>query len=309
LDIIEIQKQLAINAAIESNVIKTINDNSKGMMAEEIATSLFLNPHVLKELTDVLDILGIINQSESGIIVLTREGKELLLSGKKTEFHQDDSFPDNNRLKNWFRLTEILSGANFTGTGDSCVFNEKHSGKRRTFKVISTLDSAGVLDGVETVLDVGGGPLTYAPGFIGSNKVTSVTVQDLPPVVRKMTEESSRLKGIKWFSGDCLKILPSNRFDLTFLANITHIFSTSENEQLFKRLASITDQYIVIVDNFKEKTLESSLFSLHIAINTAEGRIYTIEEYTNWIEGARFTVKNIVDIQKNRAQMIVAEPD
>ncbi|MDD3653610.1 MAG: class I SAM-dependent methyltransferase [Desulfotomaculaceae bacterium] len=139
------------------------------------------------------------------------------------------------------------------------------------------------------VLDVGGGPLTYALAFAG--KKATVTILDLPDVIDLMQPELDRNLPIKMIKGDFTIGLPTGPYDLVYLGNVCHIYGEQENRKLFEDAAKELEPggQIVINDLIRGTGDMPAIFAVNMLINTPAGGTWTFEQYKSWLTAAGFS--------------------
>ena len=139
------------------------------------------------------------------------------------------------------------------------------------------------------VLDVGGGPLTYAIAF--ARKGAVVTVLDLPEVIDMMQPELDKNLPIKLVKGDFTIELPAGPYDLVYLGNVCHIYGEQENRKLFIDAAKelVPGGRIVINDLIRGTGVRPAVFAVNMLINTPSGGTWTIEQYQSWLTAADFS--------------------
>lgn len=146
------------------------------------------------------------------------------------------------------------------------------------------------------VLDLGGGPLSYARPFALAG--ADVTVQDTPEVCALM--EPSLLPGekIKFVPGDFTEAVFTGRFDLVFLGNISHIYGEAENILLFQRVHDALQKggRIAILDFVRGISHMAELFAVNMLANTKTGGTWTMEQYATWLQTAGFSQVAMHDI-------------
>jgi hypothetical protein len=143
------------------------------------------------------------------------------------------------------------------------------------------------LDGSRRLLDLGGGPGTYAVHFCLVNPALSAVIYDLP-TTRSFAEGvigRFRLAGrIDFAAGDYhTDPLPSG-FDTAWLSHILHIECRSVCVALLRKAVTALNQGGVlmvqefILDDAKDGPLFPALFSLNMLLGTDAGQAYSGEE-------------------------------
>ncbi len=153
------------------------------------------------------------------------------------------------------------------------------------------------LDGVERMLDVGGGAGTNAIAFCREYPHLKATVFDLPSTLR-VTERSIKEAGLE----DRIAVMPGNfntdsfggRYDLVLLSDVLHYQDAQTNAGLVRKAcAHLTDTgRLVIKDRFLDPDRTSpawtTAFAVHILVNTEEGECFTTQEAMDWMTRAGF---------------------
>ena len=164
--------------------------------------------------------------------------------------------------------------------------------------VVSAID----LNGVNTLLDLGGGSGAYAIAFARKKPNLKITVFDLPnviPLTRKYIAQAGLERVIKTQAGDLLKDQPGKGSDLIFASAICHMLSPRENISLFKRVRKSLNAHgrIVIQDFILQRDKISprfaAVFALNMLVNTKAGGTYSGKEYLDWLEKAGFAQAKI----------------
>lgn len=181
---------------------------------------------------------------------------------------------------------------------------------------------AGMLDlaGARSMLDVGGGPGTYARTFLLRNPGLNATILDLPgtlKVTRTFVDDSPALAGrLALRPGDYKRVsFGTAAHDLVLMSHITHDEGPEANRALFRkahralRPGGTLVVHDFMVDDDRSAPLFGALFSVHMLAYTARGRTYTGREYKLWLREAgfgRFIERPVAPDSKNASQMIAA---
>lgn len=160
-----------------------------------------------------------------------------------------------------------------------------------------------------SVLDLGGGPGTYARLF--AERGIPVTIVDVPSVLEMMAPELAAWPEITLFGADFNESLPEGAFDLVFMGNILHIYGPQENRDLLKRAREVLAPggLLAIVDIVRGKSLRAALFAVTMLVNTDSGGTWTEEEYRSWLEETGYANIEIKDLSDRDSQLILADRD
>jgi SAM-dependent methyltransferase len=147
-------------------------------------------------------------------------------------------------------------------------------------KIAQALD----LSGKNTLIDVGGGPGTYAVYFCKKNPGLKATIFDLPttaPFAKKIIAEYGLENRIGFASGDFLAgPLPKGQ-DVAWLSQVLHGETPSDAARLLKNAAACLDRGgLLCVQEFALKDdrtgpAHAALFSLNMLVRTEGGQAYT----------------------------------
>ena len=166
------------------------------------------------------------------------------------------------------------------------------------------------------LLDLGGGPGTYAIYFCLQNPNLKATVFDLPStrhIAHHMIRKFKLDQRINFAPGDFHKHPLPGSYDIAWLSHVLH----SEGESgcvkiLEKTVASLEPEGILMVQEFvlddtRSQPLFPALFSLNMLLGTPEGKAYTETEIKSQLSSAGLeNVKRLPLNLPNGAGVIVA---
>lgn len=156
-----------------------------------------------------------------------------------------------------------------------------------------TIASLIDLSGRRRLLDLGGGPGTYAIHFCIANPEMQAVVFDRPtsePFARKTTEKFEVADRVSFEGGDFITDpIDCGPFDVAWLSHILHSNSL-ENCQLIlnKTINALTPGALILIHDFilnnsKDGPEFPALFSLNMLIANGCGRSYSEEEITDML--------------------------
>jgi precorrin-6B methylase 2 len=162
---------------------------------------------------------------------------------------------------------------------------------------IQAVETARRLDlsTAQTLLDLGGGPASYAIEFVRRNPKLTAVVFDSE---RTLKVAQARIKAaglsarIQVRAGDIFKSDWGGPYDVVFVSNVVHVFSGEYNQMLTRKAASnLTSQGRMCIKDFVVQADHAgpewaSLFALNMLINTAEGDCYSSQEIRQWFHAA-----------------------
>ena len=167
------------------------------------------------------------------------------------------------------------------------------------------------------LLDLGGGPGTYAIHFCKENPGLSATVFDLPttqPFAEKTIEAFGLGDRIDFFPGSFIEDDLPKGADVAWLSHILHGESPDDCARIIKKTASAleTGSMIIIHDfilnNASDGPLFPTLFSLNMLLATPKGRAYTADQLKKMLSDAGFEKIRRIDFKSpNDSGLICAE--
>jgi len=206
-----------------------------------------------------------------------------------------------NSINDWLALPDRVR------TGTCGPYGENRSGEPlRDFilgmKDIATISAREVLQTLDLspykhILDLAGGPASYAIAFLQANPDMNATLFDKPEVIEIAQEQvDAAVLGNRfaYIAGDCMADDLGGGYDLVFMSNIIHSFSAKENAALVRRVyeALVPGGAILIKDFIMENDRSGPafglIFALHMLVHTPAGGTYTYDEIKGWTDAAGF---------------------
>jgi len=159
-----------------------------------------------------------------------------------------------------------------------------------------------------TLLDLGGGPGTYAMAFLAKNPRLRATVCDRPAALDVAREIASTHKAgarLSYIPLDLLTEAIPGTYDVIWYSNVLHIYSPQDNQALFRRLLAALNPggRLLIQDAFlhdREGLFpeEASLFAISMLLFTERGNTYSATETRTWLIGAGFERIKVLRMEK-----------
>lgn len=164
------------------------------------------------------------------------------------------------------------------------------------------------LKAARTLLDLGGGPGTYALAFLAKNPRLHATVMDRPAaldVARRLAEQSSLETRLTCQAGNFLTAPISGTYDVVWYSNVLHIYSPADNLKIFKKIRRILNPggRLLIQDTFLHdqqelQPLEANLFAVSMLLYTERGNTYSVPDVREWLQRAGLTHTRILRLKK-----------
>jgi 2-polyprenyl-3-methyl-5-hydroxy-6-metoxy-1,4-benzoquinol methylase len=164
----------------------------------------------------------------------------------------------------------------------------------------------GQIGNAARVLDLGAGSGIWGIALAQQNALATVVALDTPDVleVTRQFVEGHKLEAqFEYHEGDLLSTdLGENQFDVVILGQICHMFSSEQNQLLFRRVARslkpggralLTSP---LVDDKRLHPTSTLLTDLTLLLSTEGGRSHTPAEYRGWLAGAGFGSSEMLDL-------------
>jgi len=178
----------------------------------------------------------------------------------------------------------------------------------RTLETAPKIAAQINLHGARTLLDLGGGPGTYAMAFLAKNPALLATVCDRPVALDVAKEIAATHKAgarLSYLPLDVMtEDIPGN-YDIVWYSNVLHIYSPNDNQALFRRaLASLNPGgRLLIQDAFLHDRNglfpeEANLFAVSMLLFTERGNTYSAAETRAWLTDAGFERIKVLRMKK-----------
>jgi cyclopropane fatty-acyl-phospholipid synthase-like methyltransferase len=134
------------------------------------------------------------------------------------------------------------------------------------------------------LLDLGGGPGTYAIHFCLDNPQLKAVVFDLPatkPFAEETIKKFHLSRRIKYLGGDYLKNQIKGTYDVVFLSHILHSAGLKDCQKIIRKAVSVLEPggmiivHEFILDDTMDGPLFPAIFSLNMLLGTKAGQAYS----------------------------------
>jgi|SRR5579884_2760680 len=148
------------------------------------------------------------------------------------------------------------------------------------------------------LLDLGGGPGTYALEFLKRNPKLEATVADRAPALEVAKELAAKVRHGKRLSYLPLDFLTEDipgSYDVIWYSNVLHIYSPEQNQHIFEKMAKallpggrVLIQDAFLLDREGLYPLDANLFAVTMLLFTDEGNTYSVADTSAWLRRAGF---------------------
>lgn len=287
-------------ALMTASGLGLFDELKKPAAAPKIAKKLDLDPQASLRLLNVLTGMGIVAKEDDRFYLpegwrkfLQRDGERYL--GQWIALMAD-------LQKAWMELPQYIgSGHNVTSVMDMlggdpermrAFIDAMHD---KAVKATGMIARAVPLGQARRMLDVGGGPGTYALEWARLHPVLQATVFDIAPVLEVARDYIRRYKledRVTTQAGDFNQGDLGTGYDLVLLANVLHMYSAEMASALVARAAAALEPggRLIIhgfaTDEGGTSPLEDAIFSVNIGLLTEGGRAHPLAEMTGWVTSA-----------------------
>jgi len=218
----------------------------------------------------------------------------------------------------WSHLTDVVKSGHAAHRTEinkrgeewlEAFINAMHDrGKKIASSEISNID----LQGVESILDIGGGSGCFCMAFLNRKPELRTAIFDLPnvvPISKKIIEKEGFSGRIEHYPGDYTTDELPKGFDITFLSAVIHSNSFETNQELVKKCYNSlnTGGKIVIHDwimnDNKTEPVPGAIFSINMLVGTEEGDCYSEKEVSTWLTNAGFSDISKIELESWKGQV------
>jgi SAM-dependent methyltransferase len=243
-------------------------------------------------LLDALTALGLLRKTGGKYRNAAQASKFLV---KSSPWYQGDMLRHSNELwKSWSGLDEVVKTGrpNRAGGRDYEVFIRAMHNNAAP-RVAGVIDAVGI-KGVETALDLGGGPGTYSREL--AKRGIHTTLFDLPDAIKVARRLGPQPKkgSLRFLGGDFHSDDIGNGYDLVLVSQILHSLSPAESVTLLKKAGKALNRngrvaiHEFLLEKDRARPVPGALFSVNMLVNTPSGRSYTPQEMKSWLIKAGF---------------------
>lgn len=242
----------------------------------------------LESLLNALTAMGLLQKTEGTF--MNSEASSAFLVSTSSDYVGDMIRHHHHLVSSWSRLEEVVR--------KGLPVRKKRRSKEeiKSFLLGMTTQARRIAPRVAAeidlynrrhLLDLGGGPGTFAVHFCLANREMRATVFDLPytkPFAMKVIEEAGLTNRVSFVAGDYLRDGIGGPYDVVWLSHVLHSMGPQDCQFLINKAASSLEPggLVLVHDFFLSDTRDSplfpALFSLNMLANTQEGRSYSEKE-------------------------------
>jgi hypothetical protein len=294
-------KTCALHAAVKLDVFSVIGDDQ--LSAEPIATKINGSLKGVERLLNALVAMDLLEKNDD--VYLNIPGGRDFLSRQSDKYIGHIILHHHHLVEGWSQLDQaVLTGEPIRSRSSFSKEEWRESFLLGMFNLAMNLAPQLVplidLSTRRHLLDLGGGPGTYAIHFCQKNPQLKATVFDLPstkPFAEKTIEKFKLSDRIDFMAGNYVDDEIKGKYDAAWLSHILHGEGPQTCRDIIHKTVSALEPGATIVvhdfilDNSMDGPLFPALFSLNMLLGTSSGQSYSENQITDMLSAAG--VKNI----------------
>ncbi len=272
-----------LHVAVELDVFTRVGEGS--LSAQEMASKWKGNERSAGMLLDALTAMGLL-EKKAGRYANTEAAKTFLV--RTSPAYMGHAVKHQHHLvSSWSKLSQAVR------TGKPVRKRKRTKAELESFLMAMYNNASNLAPGItreidlsqrRRLLDLGGGPGTYAIHFCQANPGLTATVFDLPatePFARKTVQRFGLGPRIEFQPGDYLADPVQGTYDVAWLSQILHSMGPEQCRSVIQKAVSALEPGgLVLIHEFllndtHDGPLFPSLFALNMLVNTEEGRSYS----------------------------------
>lgn len=310
-------KSHVLFTAVEFDIFSLLN--KRRLTAREVSQSVHTNERATEMLLNALVSLELLTKQEN-YYTNTRLSNLHLTKGNP-HYLGDFIHHFHNMTDNWSMLRETIETGKPISLKDLPEEVDPHDLRdfitaMHNIASVKTEDLCRKIDltGSKTLLDIAGGPGTYAIAFAKANPHLHAVVFDLRHIIN-LTQEFIKAAHVEdrvtTQAGNCLEdTFGKNEYDAILVSNLLHIYNPANNTMILRKCWDALKnggQVIIhefVLDETKTSPQFAALFSLNMLIGTQEGASYSEAEYRAWLVNTDFKDVKRIDLESNSTLII-----
>lgn len=289
-------RSCTLHAGVVMDVFSLIDDDE--LRGKDVARKLQADTGGVNRLLNALTAMGLLTKTQ-GRYTNTPESKSLLVKDSP-DYIGHIIMHHYHLVSAWSQLSKaIKSGQQVRERSSFSEGEERESFLMGMFNLAMSI-APRVADQIDLsgrchLLDLGGGPGTYAIHFCLANPELTATVYDLPttrPFALRTIERFGLSNRIDFMDGNYIEEGIEGSYDVAWLSHILHGEGPQDCQEIIQKTVSVleTGGLILIHDFILNDNLDGplfpALFSLNMLINTTQGQSYSESQLVSMLAEA-----------------------
>ena len=285
-----------MQAGVRLELFSALEEDAKTV--DELARQLNLDLRGLELLCNGLTAMDLLHRSGSGY--RNSEAAATFLSKKSSQYKGHIILHHQNLVDSWAQLHAAVKQGVPVEKRSPEPADDRESFLMGMFNLAMDIAPRLVpqidLIGRNRLLDLGGGPGTYAIHFCLANPSLTAAIYDrstTKPFARKTVDQFQLGDRIDFIGGDfIIDPISGGPYDVAWLSHILHSNGPEECRQLIhKTVGAMAPGGLILIHDFilensRDAPLFPALFSLNMLVNNPQGRSYSEEEIHFMLENA-----------------------
>ena len=282
------------HAAVKLEVFTALADGE--LTAKEVAEKLQADERGTAMLLNAVSAMGLL--TKSGDRYSNTSQSKALLSKDSPRYIGHMIMHHHHLVLSWSQLDEaVRTGSPVRGRPSETTDEKRESFLMGMFNlamgIAPGLAKTLPLDGRRHLLDLGGGPGTYAIHFCLENPELKATVYDLHttrPFAEKTIDRFGLSDRVSFMEGNYLDDAIDGTYDAVWLSHILHAEGPEDCRVVLEKAAAATEPgglvmiHEFILNNAMDAPLFPALFSLNMLCGTSSGQSYSEEQLMGMLE-------------------------
>ncbi|HIJ36270.1 MAG TPA: methyltransferase [Deltaproteobacteria bacterium] len=305
-----------LHAAVKLDLFSSIEEGNS--RSEQITERSGLHLRGVTTLLNALAAMGLL--VKSGEVYANVEASRSLLVKSSPRYLGHMIMHHHHLVEAWSRLDQSVRSGNPVGKN----VTENEAGRESFLMGMFNL-AMGIapliakeidLTGRKHLLDLGGGPGTYAIHFCLENPTLKATIADLSttrPFAEKTVGRFNLSDRIDFVPSNYLEDDLEGQYDVAWLSHILHGEGPDGCRTIIEKAASVLEKggnlfvHDFILDDNSDGPLFPAIFSLNMLVNTKKGRSYTENQIkTMLIEAGLHAIERLSYRGPNESGILVA---
>lgn len=286
-----------LHAAVKLDLFTRIGERRVG--AEALAAELGSDLRGTRMLLDALSAMGLLVKDSAGY--RNTDEALTLLSKDSDQYIGHIILHHHHLVEAWGRLDRAVCTGRPVEKKNSTQEEQREHFLMGMFNLAMAIAPRLAreidLSGKRRLLDLGGGPGTYAIHFCKANPELRAGVLDLPttrPFALRTIERFGMSNRVDFIPCDYVEDELHGSFDAAWLSHILHGEGPDTCREILRKTAGVLEPgglvliHEFILNDTEDAPLFPALFSLNMLVNTPRGRAYTEGELKSMLEEAGF---------------------
>jgi hypothetical protein len=285
-----------LHAAVKLDLFTCLGDEP--LPAGEVAARLKVAPDAVQRLLNALVAMELL--TKSGDQFTNTSPSKTFLSKRSPQYLGHMIMHHHHLVESWTQLDESVQSGKPVAARSS--FSDEQRRESFLMGMFNTAMNVAPMiipeidiSSRRQLLDLGGGPGTYAIHFCRQNSDLKATVFDLPttrPFAEKTIKRFEMSDRIDFQAGNYLEDEIDGRYDAAWLSHILHGEGPDSCQQIIRKtVAALEPGGIIIIHEFilnntMDGPLFPALFSLNMLLRTDAGQAYSEQQLRDMLAAA-----------------------